>query len=89
MWWYISYMPDQPLQAFAPPNTLFERIPEGYLTPGLAIEWFIYLAFAFWAVYTLVATYHWLKYSHASWVAYPAIALHIFVSLSLIFYILI
>ena len=78
-------MPDQPLQPFAPPTSLGALLPSG-LSPGAVVEWVLYAVFAFWALYTIVAVYHWLKYSHASWVAFPAIALHLFVSFVLAAY---
>lgn len=78
-------MTDQPLQPFSPPTALFSYLPSGFST-GLGVEWVLYTVFAFWAVYTLVAIYHWLKYSHASWVAFPAIALHLFISFALMVY---
>ncbi len=33
-----------------------------------------------WAINTLVAVYHWLRYSHAALIATPAIAIHLVVS---------
>ncbi|KKW39202.1 MAG: hypothetical protein UY89_C0029G0005 [Parcubacteria group bacterium GW2011_GWA1_54_9] len=78
-------MNDQPLQAFSPPTFLFSYLPSG-VSSGAMVQWVLYIVFAFWALYTLVAIYHWLKYSHASWVAFPAIALHLFVSFALIAY---
>jgi hypothetical protein len=78
-------MADQPLQPFSPPSSLAAFLPSG-LSAGTMVEWALYLVFAFWAVYTAVAVYHWLKYSHASWVAFPAIALHLFVSFALMAY---
>lgn len=78
-------MPDQPLQPFAPPIALLQYLPSGF-SSGIAITWFLYAVFAFWAIYTLVAIYHWLAYSHASWVAFPAIATHLLVSLALMSY---
>ncbi|MBI4065807.1 hypothetical protein HY412_01255 [Candidatus Kaiserbacteria bacterium] len=78
-------MSDQPLQPFSPPASLTEFLPNG-ISSGTVIEWVLYAVFAFWAIYTLVAIYHWLKYSHASWLAFPAIALHLFVSFVLIVY---
>ncbi len=78
-------MPSQPLQPFSPPKILLTRFPAP-LSQGVLVEWFLYAVFAFWALYTLVAIYHWLKYSHASWIAFPAIALHLFVSFALIAY---
>lgn len=78
-------MPDQPLQPFSPPSSLTALLPAG-VSAGAAVEWALYIVFAFWAVYTLVAIYHWLQYSHASWVAFPAIGAHLFISFALIAY---
>ncbi len=78
-------MPDQPLQPFSPPTALLTYLPDG-VSAGAIVEWSLYIVFAFWAVYTLVAIYHWLKYSHASWVAFPSIALHLFISFALMAY---
>ena len=78
-------MVDQPLQPFAPPTALLTYLPDG-ISAGIIVEWALYVVFAFWAVYTIVAVYHWLKYSHASWVAFPSIALHLFISFSLMAY---
>jgi hypothetical protein len=80
-------MTDQPLQPFGPPTALFNQLHfSGIISPALAVEWVLYAVFAFWAVYTLVAIYHWLKYSHASLVAFPAIALHLFISFAFMAY---
>ena len=80
-------MPDQPLQPFAPPTALFEQLHiSNIISPAVAVEWALYAVFAFWAIYTLVAIYHWLKYSHASWVAFPAMGAHLFISLCLMSY---
>lgn len=38
------------------------------------------LIFIWWTIYTLVAIYHWFRYGRSSWVAVPAIALHLAVS---------
>lgn len=79
-------MLDQPLQPFtSSPVSLFSFLPAG-VSAGTTITWALYLVFAFWALYTLVAVYHWLKYSHGSLVAFPAIAVHFFVSVALISY---
>ena len=56
------------------------------LRSGDLIVGALYVVFAFWAFYTLVAIYHWLKYSHASWVTFPAIAVHLFISLAIMSY---
>jgi hypothetical protein len=80
-------MTDQPLQPFSPPSAVFAHFGLSDTLPvGAITEWVLYAAFAFWALYTLVAIYHWLKYSHASWVAFPAIAAHLFVSFALMSY---
>ncbi len=42
--------------------------------------------FGLWAVYTLVAAYHWLRYGRSSAVAIPALAAHVFVSASIAAY---
>lgn len=38
------------------------------------------LLFILWLVYTVVTSYHWLRYGHRSAVAIPAIITHILVS---------
>src|SRR3989344_5545418 len=76
-------MLDQPLQPFAFPSTLLSYLPDG-LSAGIVITCVLYAVFVFWAIYTIVAIYHWLTYSHASWIAFPAIALHLFISFAVI-----
>lgn len=78
-------MTDQPLRAFAPPAFLDQLQLTG-LSTGTVVIWVLYAVFAFWAVYTLVAIYHWLKYSHASLIAFPAIGVHLFISFALMSY---
>ncbi len=80
-------MSDQPLQPFSLPTNLFSHLPAG-VSEGTLLTWVLYVIFAFWAIYTLVAIYHWLRYSHTSWLAFPAIAFHLIVSLALMSYIL-
>ena len=79
-------MLDQPLQPFSFPSINFFSYLPGDLSAGLFTTWLLYAVFAFWAIYTLIAIYHWLKYSHASWIAFPAIAMHLFVSFALMSY---
>jgi hypothetical protein len=78
-------MPNQPLQPFSPPDSL---IP--FLSTSVSQGIIVYIAFAivfvFWGIYTLVAIYHWLKYSHASVIAIPAIVMHLGISFILIVY---
>jgi hypothetical protein len=76
-------MVDQPLQAFSTPTSLSEFLPDS-VSYGAVAEWVFYVVLAFWTLYTIIAIYHWLKYSHGSWVAYPAIATHLGISLVLI-----
>jgi len=78
-------MSDEPLQPFSPPTSLAGLLPEG-VSAGVLVEWALYIVFAFWAIFTIIAIYHWLKYSHASWVAFPAIGVHLFVSITLMAY---
>ena len=71
-------MPDQSLQPFA--------LPQGislHLSTGSIIGWSLLLVFLLWTLYTLVATYHWIRYSHAPRVALPAIVVHLAVSVAL------
>jgi hypothetical protein len=80
-------MTDQPLQPFSLPNNLLSQLHlSGVLSGGSLIMWLFYIVFIFWALYTLVAIYHWIKYSHASLVAFPAIAVHLFISFALFSY---
>ena len=39
-----------------------------------------WIMFVLWLVYTIVASYHWLRYGHRSSVAIPAIITHLVVS---------
>lgn len=41
------------------------------------------ILFAIWALYTVIASYHLLRYGHRSAVAVPAIITHVLVSFSL------
>lgn len=44
------------------------------------------IVFLIWVIYTFVVIYHWFRYRHKSWFAVPMIALHLFVSGSIIIY---
>jgi len=78
-------MNDQPLQPFAPPTALLDHFHISY-SAGLLVEWVLYAIFAFWAVYTVIAIYHWLRYSHTSFLAFPAIGIHLYISFALMSY---
>lgn len=69
----------------APYSTLFSQLL-GSLSIGLIVTWGLYAVFAFWALYTLIAIYHWLKYSNSSLLAFPAIAVHLYISFALMSY---
>lgn len=40
----------------------------------------ITLIFIWWAIFTIVAGYHWFRYARDSWVAVPAMAFHLLAS---------
>ncbi len=75
-------MTQEPLHLFQSPSELFD----GFTTISTAsiVSYSLYVVFAIWAIYSAVATYHWLKYSHASSIAFPAIGIHLLVSFALI-----
>lgn len=50
------------------------------ISTGALVGWILVTAFAFWALYTIIGIYHWVKFSHAAAVAYPAIIIHLAVS---------
>ncbi|MES2225998.1 MAG: hypothetical protein V4480_04305 [Patescibacteria group bacterium] len=50
------------------------------ISPEKIIPIVFFIIFAIWAIYTIVAAYHWFRYGHRSWFAVPALALHLFVS---------
>lgn len=38
------------------------------------------LLFILWSIYTVITSYHWLRYGHRSAVAIPALIMHVIVS---------
>lgn len=44
------------------------------------------LVFIVWVIYTLVVIYHWFRYRHKSWFAVPLNAMHLFVSGTIIIF---
>lgn len=46
-----------------------------------------WVLFAIWLVYTVIASYHLLRYGHSTTVAVPAIITHVFVSIVLALFI--
>lgn len=78
-------MPDQALVPFQNPFTVLSSLGID-VTAGSALTALLAFVFAVWLIYTLIATYHWLKYSHASLLAFPAIFVHLAVSVALMSY---
>lgn len=78
-------MSSTPLKPFTPPailSNLSINISSSTLVSG-----FFYLVLLYWIIYTVVAVYHWFVHSHNASIALPAVALHLFVSIVLIGYI--
>lgn len=63
-------------------STTLLRMPAFFanVTSEAVLSVIFTLVFIWWTVYTLVAIYHWFRYGRSSWVAVPAIALHLAVS---------
>ncbi len=54
------------------------------VSPSLIAEILFGFIVLLTVLYTLIATYHWVRYGHRSVMAIPAVALHIFVSVCLV-----
>lgn len=52
----------------------------GNVTSEAVLSVIFTLVFIWWTIYTLVAIYHWFRYGRSSWIAVPAVALHLAVS---------
>lgn len=61
------------------------NVPSADFSSVLTIAFF--LIFVVWIGYSIIVAYHWFRYGHQSWLAVPAIAIHVLVSGFLIFYI--
>lgn len=80
-------MLEQPLQPFALPTGVFEKLSlAGIVSPTLLIQWTLITLLVFWALYTLIAIYHWLRYAHNLLAAISSIALHLFVSYAIVIF---
>jgi len=44
------------------------------------------IIFMIWIIFTIISAYHWIRYNYRSVITLPMIALHIFISFSLIMY---
>lgn len=60
------------------PLPSFSMLTTGSVETFLAL--FITVVFIWWGIFTLVSAYHWLRYARDSFVAVPAIVVHLFVS---------
>lgn len=67
-------MQTEPLQALTPPAFLENVQADQVVSVVFA------LLFILWALYTLITTYHWLRYGHRSSIAVPALITHVVVS---------
>ena len=74
-------------QYFKPLFSFSPSVPGGFDISAIVPLVFLVI-FITWVIYTLIAAYHWFRYGHQSWVAVPALALHIFVSGAIIIYML-
>jgi len=70
----------EPVAPLAPPAFLTA------INPAQAISVLFTVLFIIWVIYTLVTTYHWLRYGHNSAVAIPALITHVLVSIFLAIY---
>lgn len=52
----------------------------GAIDPLKVVSVIAWLMFVLWLIYTVVASYHWLRYGHSSSIAIPAIITHLVVS---------
>ncbi|MBU2159166.1 hypothetical protein KKD81_00690 [Patescibacteria group bacterium] len=48
--------------------------------PSKVVSIFFVVLFIIWVLYTLITSYHWLRYGHRSSVAIPALITHVLVS---------
>lgn len=72
-------MPSNDLNSYQSPfDHPVVNLPSADFSSILTIVFF--LVFVGWAVYSVVAAYHWFRYGHRSWLAIPALAIHIIVS---------
>lgn len=63
------------MQGYATSTFAVPALPLAQVVPV-----FFFLVFIIWAIYTLVAAYHWLRYSNNTTLALCAITAHLIVS---------
>lgn len=50
------------------------------INPDQAVSVIFAVAFILWTIFTVISTYHWLRYGHRSSVAIPALITHVVIS---------
>ncbi|HWH07082.1 MAG TPA: hypothetical protein VNU47_00970 [Candidatus Paceibacterota bacterium] len=75
-------LPSAPLQGISSPLAFFPEITSAYDLVSIIFT----VIFILWALYTLIAAYHWLRFARNSWIAVPAVGAHLFVSAVLMIY---
>ena len=68
------------------PAPSFGALPSIDASGVLSVAFLV--VFSIWVLYTVVSAYHWFRYSHKSWIAVPALAIHVFVSGFLLLFIM-
>jgi len=76
---------NEPLNPFPTPTWLSGSAS---FDPSSLFTIFFTVVFIVWTIYTLISIYHWFRYSGKSWLTVPAISFHLFVSASIILYML-
>lgn len=69
-------LPSTPLQGVSNPLSFLPPATSAYDVLSIVFT----IIFILWALYTLIAIYHWLRFARTSWIAVPAVGLHLFVS---------
>jgi hypothetical protein len=76
-------MPEEPLVPFSSPFAVAANFG---VTPHELAAGLVILGLLFWALFTAVVVYHWLRYSHAALLSIPSLLAHFFVSAVLILF---
>ena len=74
-----------PYQGVSSPAEVFGPFLHSINVPG-AISVVAIILFIIWLIYTIVASYHLIRYGHRSAVSIPAIITHVIVSLVIALY---
>ncbi len=71
-----------PFDGISSPTEVFGPLLS-QLNSAATISVIAWILFVIWLIYTIVASYHLLRYGHSTSVAVPAIITHVFVSVVL------